>query len=524
MSTVELAPPPMAPNIIKREMPEPQTVAYAPIEETVSMAAPNIQEAIYEESAIYSDENNENVVDDELDEDSNGEEEEYYVEQLRETIAESEIENGIQVVKLDPSLPTQVVSGTGEIVSAEPPKKRRRRRTVPPEVKKDNHKERERARRNLIKDRFAYLRATIPTLGENAHKMARTEVLEHVIEYIQFMRNRNQSHMIDIENLRVNNVNMEEQTKGLHMSLRCGYKLGGYTEPNTGEVIIDGVLPSNSFIDTMPGNAFTLDPQNLDSGTCGTPVSIQDGGAYYHQQSFVNTQTPVAINQQYDSYSASSYAEPAVIMSGNIVQPSEVTEASGIAEPCASPMPLQQTTPTAPKKVLKAKSVQKASKSSHNIVIPTTVPSLPDNVSFNSESAQNRAANTENGFGYESPEEEFIMLSELRTDIQTEPKNGKTQARRGRPLGSGKRRGVAGKPQGPFGVHLEGFTNGHLGGVFDNGIEKPRGRGRPRKIKSESPTMSLASVAAIERIIDTVVESGLPPKKKQVNRLPIEEN
>ena len=67
----------------------------------------------------------------------------------------------------------------------EPVKKRRRRRTVPPEVKKDNHKERERARRNLIKDRFAYLRATIPTLGENAHKMARTEVLDHVIDYIQ---------------------------------------------------------------------------------------------------------------------------------------------------------------------------------------------------------------------------------------------------------------------------------------------------------------------------------------------------
>ena len=87
---------------------------------------------------------------------------------------------------------------------------------------------------------------------------------------MQFMRNRNQNHMIEIENLRVSNVNIEEQTKGLAMALKCGYRLGGYMEPNNGEIVIDGVLPDSSatvLLDGVPVSAFEVDSQssNVDS-------------------------------------------------------------------------------------------------------------------------------------------------------------------------------------------------------------------------------------------------------------------
>ncbi|XP_063728856.1 uncharacterized protein LOC134856518 [Symsagittifera roscoffensis] len=481
---------------------------------------PNASHNVYiEDGHMYSD-TDENILEEEVAEDSDGEEEEeeYYVEQLPETIAESVVENGIRLVQMQSAAESSRMAGSAS--TDEPPKKRRRRRTVPPEVKKDNHKERERARRNLIKDRFAYLRATIPTLGDNAHKMARTEVLEHVIEYIQFMRNRNQNHMIDIENLRVNNVNMEEQTKGLHMALRYGYKLGGYTEPNTGEVIIDGVLPGCSVVETMPGNAFNVESTQslLENGPMSVGVTETGAEYYHHHQTYGTNPHSVAITQQYESYATPQYGEPSVIMSGTI----PASEAHLVAQ---SPVMTNMLTET---RAPNPKTSKNFSSSSQKIVIPTTAPNNNDGMQIAAGPMSHCNGSQDAGFGYESPEEEFIMLSELKADEQPESKNGK---RKERAKISRKKSSVIKSSIEAVVRSVSGDASGSsvYNGVSSNDegeYQKPRGRGRPRKLKGEQSSLSLASVAAIEKIIDSVVsiESGLPPKKKTVNRVQPEQN
>ncbi len=450
----------------------------------------------YNEEVVYSETEEDEAM---AGEDSNGEEEEYYVEQLPDAITDSVNHCVNRVIKSELGAYQSQV-GPAE-ASLEPPKKRRRRKTVPPEVKKDNHKERERARRNLIKDRFAYLRATIPTLGENALKMARTEVLEHVIEYIQYMRNRNQSHMIDIENLRVNNVNMEEQSKGLHMALRYHYKLGGYTEPNTGEVIIDGVLPGSGFTETMPGNAFNLELNhhpNADAGQDAPRAEFYHQGGPYED---INGAAP----SHFSNFAPAPFCESSVVMEGNL------NDAFGDES-----MPFDDQHQLSVGGHLlddvsgdssRAGSGHRPSNfahsdvgTSHNIVIPTTVPAA-DRMSYGEFPSHHRCLDYEIGIDYESPDEEFIMLEELKADAVNEAK-------------SSRKRQCEGKDKKPRQKRIKTET------VDGEEAPKPRPRGRPRKnLDAAAAPAKFTSSPMIDKIVDSVIKQERD-KKNDSDKVP----
>ena len=479
------------------------------------------------------------------------EDEEYYVEALPGT------NSGPSSCNLGANTAVITATVTTE-TCVQPVKKRRRRRTVPPEVKKDNHKERERARRNLIKDRFAYLRATIPTLGENAHKMARTEVLDHVIDYIQFMRNRNQNHMIEIENLRVSNVNIEEQTKGLAMALKCGYRLGGYMEPNNGEIVIDGVLPDSSvLLGGMQVSAFDVDSQtsSVDSAIRepnpiieapvgkvrvapqrqhvdqfhGTHALVQQHpiDEFYEQGGFENYN--VSEEQQYHAH----MTESSVVISGSV---------NDLCLPADESRPTSQSVPETPtttsvavaldheqpvigqpktnensseKMLVKAEiepenavsrndevviehvvmdnnQMYELKQSVHSVLIPTNVnDNMPIAGTASSSGVQleaNRSSlDLDVVFGYESPEEELIMLSELKDEMAL---NGKKQKQT--------------KPRKPRTSKKQQLNDQPAVGTSAS-VEKtaPRPRGRPKKVKEP------------ERSTTEVLETSMKPRESE---------
>ena len=75
--------------------------------------------------------------------------------------------------------------------------------------KRAHHNELERKRRDHIKDSFSGLKDAIPTL--HGDKCSRAQILKKASEYIAFMRRKNGSHSNDIEDLRRQNLHLENQ-------------------------------------------------------------------------------------------------------------------------------------------------------------------------------------------------------------------------------------------------------------------------------------------------------------------------
>ncbi|XP_072032614.1 protein max-like [Amphiura filiformis] len=79
--------------------------------------------------------------------------------------------------------------------------------------KRAHHNALERKRRDHIKDSFNLLRDAVPNLqGEKVHA-SRAQILNKATEYIQFMRRKNNSHQNDIEDLKKQNLLLDQQIR-----------------------------------------------------------------------------------------------------------------------------------------------------------------------------------------------------------------------------------------------------------------------------------------------------------------------
>ncbi|XP_063078878.1 protein max isoform X2 [Engraulis encrasicolus] len=92
--------------------------------------------------------------------------------------------------------------------------------------KRAHHNALERKRRDHIKDSFHSLRDSVPALqGEKmaAHgaasgsgvKASRAQILDKATEYIQYMRRKNHTHQQDIDDLKKQNAQLEQQVRAL---------------------------------------------------------------------------------------------------------------------------------------------------------------------------------------------------------------------------------------------------------------------------------------------------------------------
>ncbi|XP_022105312.1 protein max-like [Acanthaster planci] len=77
--------------------------------------------------------------------------------------------------------------------------------------KRAHHNALERKRRDHIKDSFNSLRDAVPNL--EGEKASRAQILNKATEYIQFMRRKNNSHQSDIDGLKRQNQQLDQQIR-----------------------------------------------------------------------------------------------------------------------------------------------------------------------------------------------------------------------------------------------------------------------------------------------------------------------
>ncbi|XP_063078882.1 protein max isoform X6 [Engraulis encrasicolus] len=75
--------------------------------------------------------------------------------------------------------------------------------------KRAHHNALERKRRDHIKDSFHSLRDSVPAL--QGEKASRAQILDKATEYIQYMRRKNHTHQQDIDDLKKQNAQLEQQ-------------------------------------------------------------------------------------------------------------------------------------------------------------------------------------------------------------------------------------------------------------------------------------------------------------------------
>lgn len=84
--------------------------------------------------------------------------------------------------------------------------------------KRAHHNALERKRRDHIKDSFNGLKDSIPSMQGNekmSRASSRAQILKKATEYIQFMRRKNVTHQEDIDDLKKQNVLLEQQIRAL---------------------------------------------------------------------------------------------------------------------------------------------------------------------------------------------------------------------------------------------------------------------------------------------------------------------
>ncbi|KAK2554287.1 Protein max [Acropora cervicornis] len=86
--------------------------------------------------------------------------------------------------------------------------------------KRAHHNALERKRRDHIKDSFAHLRDSIPSL--QGEKASRAQILNKATDYIQFMRRKNHSHQTDIDDLKKQNGILDQQVRALEKARNSG--------------------------------------------------------------------------------------------------------------------------------------------------------------------------------------------------------------------------------------------------------------------------------------------------------------
>ncbi|XP_031565665.1 protein max-like isoform X2 [Actinia tenebrosa] len=100
--------------------------------------------------------------------------------------------------------------------------------------KRAHHNALERKRRDHIKDSFSHLRDSIPSLqGEKemtrgmkceniTPKASRAQILNKATDYIQHMRKKNHTHQMDIDDLKRQNMILDQQVRALEKARTTG--------------------------------------------------------------------------------------------------------------------------------------------------------------------------------------------------------------------------------------------------------------------------------------------------------------
>lgn len=86
--------------------------------------------------------------------------------------------------------------------------------------KRAHHNALERKRRDHIKDSFSCLRDSVPVL--HGEKASRAQILKKAADYIGFMRRKNSSHQMDIDDLKRQNQILEGQIRSLEKAKATG--------------------------------------------------------------------------------------------------------------------------------------------------------------------------------------------------------------------------------------------------------------------------------------------------------------
>ncbi|XP_031565681.1 protein max-like isoform X4 [Actinia tenebrosa] len=86
--------------------------------------------------------------------------------------------------------------------------------------KRAHHNALERKRRDHIKDSFSHLRDSIPSL--QGEKASRAQILNKATDYIQHMRKKNHTHQMDIDDLKRQNMILDQQVRALEKARTTG--------------------------------------------------------------------------------------------------------------------------------------------------------------------------------------------------------------------------------------------------------------------------------------------------------------
>ncbi|CAB4018248.1 max isoform X1 [Paramuricea clavata] len=133
--------------------------------------------------------------------------------------------------------------------------------------KRAHHNALERKRRDHIKDSFCHLRDSVPSL--HGEKASRAQILNKATDYINYMRRKNHSHQTDIEDLKQQNVVLDQQVHNMEKQRNSGLfntDAASALISTTDTLLNTSPLPSDPLLDIKEPDSGTLDPfVNIDS-------------------------------------------------------------------------------------------------------------------------------------------------------------------------------------------------------------------------------------------------------------------
>lgn len=118
--------------------------------------------------------------------------------------------------------------------------------------KRAHHNALERKRRDHIKDSFCGLRDSIPSL--QGEKASRAQILNKATDYIQYMRRKNHTHQSDIDELKRQNMILDQQVRQLEKARAAGNLT---IDPSTAAIL--STDPSILADDVMSDNSMKAD-------------------------------------------------------------------------------------------------------------------------------------------------------------------------------------------------------------------------------------------------------------------------
>ncbi|XP_065051787.1 protein max-like isoform X2 [Rhopilema esculentum] len=125
--------------------------------------------------------------------------------------------------------------------------------------KRAHHNALERKRRDHIKDSFSGLRDSIPSL--QGEKASRAQILNKATDYIQYMRRKNHTHQADIDELKRQNMILDQQGNDFALNF---YKLQWFTQaPLSVRQLEKARAAGNLTIDSSTAAILSNDPSIL---------------------------------------------------------------------------------------------------------------------------------------------------------------------------------------------------------------------------------------------------------------------